>query len=439
MEREIFTISEKLRRRYFLRSPASTEDAEWKIPSMSRHCAPLAILLPITGISLEADRKLIFRFLQWIYIFFMLFGGLWYSGIQMYSITKGELSADRIWYFMYSDHYLVVAVAYLAAFKNHHICQIVRKIWRLYHETIDEQTSIKRLQIRAWALFFSVVVFAIIMNGFTIRGITMNTIIQDAPTFAYTYYGFQLNDTNMIEIIDGFSQFLGVFNITLFSIFGCCLIILCFLLKESYAGLNSKLKAKGESFWIDFLHEHQKITDTVENFNEAFSPTILIIIAMIMIQIVALLQSVYKWIVLREIEAAITDIASLTQMLIEFFMLVRYSTDVRNEAQNGIKVLLKVSTANKNQEISEVHEKSCRTINLFIAQTTSSPATISASDLFAVDYSLITFLTTFAISYITLIPLLSEQKGSQPIGSTVSPTSESVEFRNIMKTVNEKA
>ncbi|GAB6024790.1 hypothetical protein CHUAL_009913 [Chamberlinius hualienensis] len=176
----------KFRKPYFV-TPTTEIDIEDKGKQIrvAKLCKPLFVLLPLIGFFINTETNSKWKFVQRVYILSMFLRGIWHMGTQLYPMFRQEFNEDSIWYLSYTDHYVVIAVSYTAAFKTNQICHFVKHSWHLFRKYGVENAAVGRLKKRAASLFILSVLYPLTTCGITIWGILEeNSFVSEIQRFS---------------------------------------------------------------------------------------------------------------------------------------------------------------------------------------------------------------------------------------------------------------
>ncbi|GAB6019723.1 hypothetical protein CHUAL_001276 [Chamberlinius hualienensis] len=364
--------------------------------SNHRYSLIFLLLLQITGLKIKLNSEVKLGILRRFYVLLILLiccGNLVSAGIVAFIKRRSYYSfVTKI------DPFVEITIVY-AVLRKRQINVLFTDIWKLAHK-INPTIKINFWIHVGYSMIF---IYSISAASLITEMIYFENLSKNIYSIATIYYATTILFTQLCSIL-----------------FGTFITLNLFLLNESFSELTAKFQASKKSVKtkLEFTRKYLQVTNMVRRFNDVFSPVVTIFSVTRILQViveVTLLSTLSPNQVLLHPIKYVERLTFVTLVIITFFTLVELGQKLKNQAQEGITSLLK-NNLQHSQDLESIHIfhsesqncKECKIISMFSGRMIVSPVTITASDLFNVDYSLVLAVISVSVTYISLIQPRSE-------------------------------
>ncbi|GAB6019709.1 hypothetical protein CHUAL_001263 [Chamberlinius hualienensis] len=351
-------------------------------------CRPFLLMLNLSGVNLylsePSPRRKRNRYIWWLLRFAILICANYNFGYQIYTLTNG-FGTDDLWILCFNDHLFVLAFLYVVTFREVEIKQFTKNLMQSTIFNTENEALIRQIGFQ--------------LESPTLRGI-FSVIVESA--YCYTCL--------LVQIYAGFVTFI------------IYLIGICYQNKSrSFKQLPNISIDK----IISFQEQHHRLNAIVDHFNKLFSPSVLVLMLVLMGQVMGTPGNIKSQQVLFEVFPTKTFFSIFLRSCNAISPIIRasYTLLVLFKTTNNVHRLSKEifdELIDTNINHPEIYQSSVEDLvkynsksHFFSAKWLSSPTAITASGLFTLDYALIGVVLSVTVTYWTLIGEIKEETAVQ--------------------------
>ncbi|GAB6019722.1 hypothetical protein CHUAL_001275 [Chamberlinius hualienensis] len=361
-------------------------------------CKHFFRMIQVTGIKVNLFDDVKLSLLRKTYLFIILLICLWTCGFAIWYRFAIETTTTNINSYAMTDQIVEIAIVYIIITRRP-INHITSQIWQIGHRQCPH------LKVKFWVRFSLVMTLVPMLPVVAMAIRTTIFIIQGQKA---------IGTNNTLGPADQIYLCLGLPVAKMTANAFCSYFLLHIsILKQSYESLNASLNHNNGTIKdkSTFLKKHQQISELAQSFNGIFGPVITIIVANRMLQMVIEINhffTINPADLRNKIPLTAFHCTMVFQSFSGFMAMVYVGQQLKNHAQRGIDALLEFVLNSPQVEFDDDEEiNNCKILqitSLTTAKNVVSPAEITASKLFPVDYSLILAIVSVTFAFISIIP-----------------------------------
>ncbi|GAB6019705.1 hypothetical protein CHUAL_001259 [Chamberlinius hualienensis] len=326
------------------------------------------------------------------------------------------LGTGDLWILCYSDFALLYTFLYVISTRENKIRNFTANLIKtVFHDAYDDVVA-RKIDVMCKFLIILLILYITYLPIFVYYHIAMAK--RCAKWFELGYYGYSTTPTSrgILAALLNSSYSVIVIITTLYSI---ALIFLIFLLSSCYENINNSfrlLKVVSVKDISRYQEKNHKLNQMINQFNDLFSPVVLVFVVLLMGAIIGIpgsVKAMNTWQSLFFDNSPFPIYSFMANILVPFakaivFLLTLLKVTTKTHQLIGpfevyffvLSILQSKSIFNQLVESSNNHPEiyddltknlvtHCTKINLFLSEWMISPATITASGLFTLDYALV--------------------------------------------------
>ncbi|GAB6019713.1 hypothetical protein CHUAL_001267 [Chamberlinius hualienensis] len=376
-------------------------------------------LLHLSGLNADFFHVRRLFCIRWILRFLVLSTGM-VNFVYMVQTLHNGLGSDDLWILCYCDHVFIFVFLFVTSMRELEIRQFTIDVIKMAISTTEKELVIREIT-KMFHIFAFISLSMLIPLPF-IAYLQVDVSIKCEEWFQLRFFEWKTSPlirgiiTGIIEIFYGYSCFI-------FAIYTGFIIVLIYMLSIAYENVNSafaRLERVTVSKLENYQEQHLELSKITGKFNRIFSPAILVLVAVLFGKIIGIpgnvraCQEQYSAVSSLKFYSTFStwwDVSSPSaRSIYVLFFLFKMAHHVHQFSQKVFEQLLETSI--KHPEIYEESIKDlvrhCSKIQMFSDKWSVSATTITASDIFTLDYTLIGVVLSITVTYWTLIGEVKE-------------------------------
>ncbi|GAB6019708.1 hypothetical protein CHUAL_001262 [Chamberlinius hualienensis] len=382
-------------------------------------------MLNLSGINLclskQSPRRKRNLYIWWLLRFTILIFASYNFGFQIYTLSNG-FGTDDLWILCFNDHLFVLTFLYVVTFREVEIKQFTKDLMQLAIFNTEDEELIR--QIRKKSHFILWISLLLVSHSPMFIYFHASASVQCGPWFQWCYFGFQLESPTLRGIFSVIAESAYSYTCLLVQIYAGFVTFLIYLIGVCYQNKSQSFKQSPNisiDRLISFQEQHHRLNAIVDHFNKLFSPSVLVLMLVLMGQIMGTPGNIKSQQVLYKVfptksffSIFIRSCSVISPIIRALYTLLTLLKTTNNVHQLSKEIFDELINSNINhpeiyQSSVEDLVKYCSKNNLFSAKWSSSPAEITASGLFTLDYALIGVVLSVTVTYWTLIGEIKEE------------------------------
>ncbi|GAB6019699.1 hypothetical protein CHUAL_001253 [Chamberlinius hualienensis] len=355
---------------------------------LTKCCRPLLILLHVGGLKLEFENSrdnLTWSIRLWRII--IIFSVLYSLAQQMFTIIN-DFGFDGLWVLAYCDFFSVFGFIYIICLRGDDIIKFTVQTMNLSVSNRPDDRTFRQIRTKTWILtIFCVFTMAISAVYIYIHAVT---VYQCENFFKFYYFRISASPTGR-SVYSGMSELIYCFICFLSQMYGSFAVLVIHVVGIGYENVNqsfSQLKIVTMENVNKFQEQHHALNEICNKFNQLFSPAILFLLCVLILQIMGITGN------------AITQISTLKHQYSNKYPYLIYIfwLNILIPAIRSLYIMLSLLRASH-----KVHQQHCSRTILYSTKWLSLPTTINASGLFTLDYGLFGMVVSVSLTYWALV------------------------------------
>ncbi|GAB6019707.1 hypothetical protein CHUAL_001261 [Chamberlinius hualienensis] len=379
-------------------------------------------MLNLSGVNLciseQLPRHKRIRFIWWLLRFTILLAASYNFGYQIFTLSNG-FGTDDLWILCYNDHLFVLTFLCVITFREVKIKQFTKDLMQLTIFNTENEALIRQIGKTSHFILW----ISLLLVSYSPMFIYFHaaTSVECGPWFQWFYYEFKLESPTLRGIFSVIVESAFCYTCLLVQIYAGFLIFLIYLIGICYQNKSRSFKQLPNisvDQIISFQEQHHRLNEIMDHFNKLFSPSVLVLLLVSMGQIMGTPGNIKSVQVLYDVFPAksffalfIKSCSSISPTIRASYILLallKTTNNVHRLVRQSKEIFDELINTNINhpeiyQSSVEDLVKYCSKSQFFSAKWSSSPAKITASGLFTLDYALIGVILSVTVTYWTLI------------------------------------
>ncbi|GAB6019706.1 hypothetical protein CHUAL_001260 [Chamberlinius hualienensis] len=372
------------------------------LEKLPKSCRLLLTMLKLVGINIgyHSSEKQTNGYMKWLHRACIFVFGTTNSSYLINCVMNGVGTGD-LWILCYFDFIFVYTFLYVISTRENEIRNFTANLIQTAFYDAHEDVVVHKIDKMSKFLIILLILPTPYLPIFIYYHIEMSK--KCAKWFELGYYGYSTTPTSRGILAAALSLSYSLVTI-ITALYSIVLIFLIFLLSICYENINNsfkRLKVVSVTDISQYQEKNHKLNQMISQFNILFSPVVLVFVVILMGAIIGTpgsVNAIYTWQSLFFDKSSFHICTVLADILVPFvkatvFMLILLQMTTKTHQLSKSIFNQLVESSNNHPEIYDDLTKNlithCTKINLFLSEWMISPATITASGLFTLDYALV--------------------------------------------------